>query len=112
MLELEDHAYYYVIRNKANHDFIGLISLDPHQEGLGHEISYQLLNDFWSMGYGRECVKRIIKYAFDDLGFENLVAETQSLNLASCRLLESLGMKLLSQVNRYQARQNIYLLKR
>lgn len=112
MLEPEDYAYFYVIRNKINRDFIGLISLDPHQDGLGHEISYQLLDDFWSMGYGRECVKRIIDYAFEDLGFKSLVAETQSLNKASCRLLESLSMKLVCQTNRYQASQNIYLLKR
>lgn len=112
MLRGDDAGHYYLVKKRADCEFIGLISLDPHQDGLGYEVSYQFLDDFWSMGYGRECVKRVIDYAFEDLGFKSLVAETQSLNKASCRLLESLGMKLVSQTNRYQAKQNIYLLKR
>jgi ribosomal-protein-alanine N-acetyltransferase len=112
MLRGDDKGHYYLVKKRRDCEFVGLISLDPHQDGLGYEISYQFLDDFWSMGYGRESVKRLIEYAFEDLGFESLVAETQSLNKASCRLLESLGMKLVSQVDRYQANQNIYLLKR
>lgn len=40
-------ACYWVIREKDSQEFIGLISLDRHHNGINTEISYQFLPCWW-----------------------------------------------------------------
>ena len=93
MLNPSDSAYYWVIREKQTDNFIGLVSLDPYHEGIFLEVSYQLLPNWWRKGYATEIVHRIIHFAFNELNLKKLVAETQTANKSSCRLLEKLGMQ-------------------
>lgn len=111
MLELKNSHWYWVIRNKESMEFIGLISLDTHVDGIGTEISYQLLPKWWRKGYGKETVNKVLEYAFEELRLNIVVAETQSANVQSCKLLESLGMNLENRVVRFGAEQNIYCLR-
>ena len=59
-------------------------------------------------GYGEEVIKRIINYAFEELKLTRIVAETQSANKASCKLLKKIGMKLEQSVERFGAEQYIF----
>jgi ribosomal-protein-alanine N-acetyltransferase len=77
----------WVIRSKQYDEFIGLVSLDKHHEGINTEISYQLLPKWWGKGYATEVISEIIKYAFQNLGLPKLIAETQTANKSSCRLI-------------------------
>ena len=110
MLELKENEWYWVIRKKESMEFVGLISLDTHVDGIGTEISYQLLPKWWGNGYGKEVVKKVLEYAFEELNLNKVVAETQSANINSCRLLESVGMKLENKVIRFGAEQRIFSL--
>ena len=91
---------------------MGLVSLDPHHEGVHLEISYQFLPCWWGKGYATEVLQVIINFALDDLNLSKVVAETQTTNKSSCRLLERLGMELERTIIRFGAEQAIYAINR
>lgn len=111
MLHSDEMSLYLVVREKDTNDFIGLVSLDPHHDRKEFEISYQLLPQWWRKGFGTEIVKEILFYAFHELNLRKVIAETQTANVYSCRLLESTGMRLEKIVKRYGAEQSIYSLR-
>ncbi|GED17964.1 GNAT family N-acetyltransferase [Aneurinibacillus migulanus] len=104
-------SLYWVAREKHSNEFIGLISLDTHHDGTSTEVSYQLLPQWWGAGYATELVKEIIDYAFNQLNLPEVIAETQTANNASRRLLERLGMELVQTVQRFGEEQAIYGIK-
>ncbi|RDW20265.1 GNAT family N-acetyltransferase [Oceanobacillus arenosus] len=111
MINPPDNAFYWVVREKQTNNFIGLVSLDPHHEGRFLEISYQILPNWWGKGYATEVVRPIIDYAFKELNQIILIAETQTDNKNSIRLLEKLGMQLECKITRFGAEQAIYSIK-
>lgn len=108
MLCSNEDIYYWVVRERSTNQFIGLFSLDLHHDGEHREISYQILPSWWGKGYATEVVREIIEYCFNELKLSKIVAETQTANIASCRLLEKLGMKVERIVYRFGAEQVIY----
>lgn len=100
--------YYWSVRLKGTETFIGVISLDPHHNGIDSEVSYEFLPAYWGQGYAKETVAATITFAFQELGLEHLLAETQTANQASIRLLEKLGMSCQQTVARFGAEQSIY----
>ncbi|MDX5476316.1 MAG: GNAT family N-acetyltransferase [Bacillaceae bacterium] len=101
-------SYYWIVRDKYSDKFVGLVSLDPHHEGVHLEISYQFLPNWWGKGYAKEVVTWIVNYALNELKQSKVLAETQTANKSSCILLEKIGMKLERKVNRFGAEQAIY----
>lgn len=106
------HVNYWVIRLTANNEFIGLVALDHYHDGKNIEVSYQLLPEWWGSGFATEVLKTIIDYSFDELGLLRLVAETQSANKLSCKLLERVGMNFESNLYRFNAKQSLYSIER
>ncbi|MFA5522833.1 MAG: GNAT family N-acetyltransferase [Tissierellales bacterium] len=108
----ESNGYlYWVIRHKEDNQFVGLVSLDLHHDGVTTEISYQLLPKWWGDGYATEIIQYVISYGFKKLGLIKIVAETQSANTASCRLLKRIGMSLEETVERFGAEQSIFSIR-
>ena len=99
---------YWVIRLKDG-SFVGTVSLGAHHNSDDTEISYQLLPLWWGRGYAGEAVGAAVEYALSELRLPRVVAETQRANLASCRLLERLGMRPERTVERFGAAQAIYV---
>ncbi|WHY87354.1 GNAT family N-acetyltransferase [Neobacillus novalis] len=108
MLHSSDDSFYWVVREKLSENFIGLVSLDPHHEGVRLEISYQFLPDWWGSGYATEVIQVILDFGLNELKLEKIVAETQTANKSSCRLLERVGMELERTISRFGAEQAIY----
>ncbi|AYA78498.1 N-acetyltransferase [Bacillus sp. Y1] len=108
MLNAGTDSMYWVVREKHTEDFIGLVSLDPHHDGDYLEISYQLLPNWWGKGYASEVVQLLIHYALNELNLSKVIAETQTANTSSCKLLERLGMELERTISRFGAEQAIY----
>ena len=67
---------------------------------------------FWGKGLAFETATIVLNYAFDALELTEIVAETQSANVASCRLLERLGMERWRRIERFATAQEIYMLRR
>jgi ribosomal-protein-alanine N-acetyltransferase len=91
---------------------IGLITISPHHDGDWREISYQFHPDFWGRGFATEALMAIMEFAFNYLSDQILVAETQSANLDSRRLLQRLGMSELGRLSRFGSDQIIYSIRR
>ena len=99
-----------VVKEKSTHTFVGLISLDTHHDGISTEVSYQILPKWWGKGIGSEVVEEVINYAFKSLNLPEVIAETQTANKPSCRLLEKLGMNLRETLLRFGEEQAVFCL--
>lgn len=90
----------------------GLLWLAPHHHGTDTEVSYVLLPEATGHGHATHAVLWALRHAFENLGLERVVAETQTRNLRSVRLLERVGMKLESSLVRFDEAQSIYAISR
>ena len=103
---------HWTVRSKNNHAFIGLISIDKHHDGEDYEISYQFLPDYWGQGLASETLETCIEKACQTLQISSLVAETQTSNLRSIKLLDKLGMIKEKTVMRCNEHQTIFRYKK
>jgi RimJ/RimL family protein N-acetyltransferase len=56
-------------------------------------LAYELSPDFWGHGYATEACLRVIESLFTDYDVSEVVAEVDTRNEASCKLLERLSFK-------------------
>ena len=68
--------------------FSGLIAVPDGSPSLVFGTQPQL----WGRGYAREAAAAVLRYVFDDLGLEQVVADVDEPNTASIHMLERLGM--------------------
>jgi RimJ/RimL family protein N-acetyltransferase len=76
--------------------FIGFIGLNPVDwEPLAPavEIGWRLAHDYWRQGYASEGARTVMRFAFEDLGFDELVAFTAVDNTRSQGVMKRIGMK-------------------
>lgn len=111
MINSTDGSLYWVVRLKSTNDFIGLISIDKHHDGVYQELSYQFVPDYWGNVYALETTKEILYFASKELKIKKIVSETQVVNKSSCTLLNKLGMKIIDQVYRFNEEQYIFELE-
>jgi RimJ/RimL family protein N-acetyltransferase len=69
-------------------DFSGLIAVPDGPPSLVFGTQPQL----WGRGYAREAAAEVLRYVFDELGLEQVVADVDEPNTASIHVLERLGM--------------------
>jgi ribosomal-protein-alanine N-acetyltransferase len=98
----------WTVYRKEDGAFIGLVTLGRHHDEQEPEISYQYLPSFWGQGLAREALDALLRFASDVLGLAQVLAETQSKNLPSRRLLERLGMVPVRTLIRFGEEQIIY----
>lgn len=72
--------------------YIGIFEATVHAD-LRAEIAYTVFHKFWRQGYGREGTHRVLNYLFTTYEVTTVVAEIDTRNLASIRLVESLGFQ-------------------
>ncbi len=64
------------------------------EEGLGEmEIMYCLLPEFWGRGLATEAANACLRFAFDEVGLERVLAGADRPNAASLRVIRRLGMR-------------------
>jgi RimJ/RimL family protein N-acetyltransferase len=71
--------------------WVTLFRIDPPRPRT--EIGYLLDPALWGQGLGRRMIALALGHAVDGLGAQRIEAEVDPGNLASCRLLESLGFQ-------------------
>ncbi|EPF72653.1 GNAT family N-acetyltransferase [Acinetobacter rudis] len=98
----------WAIRVTESHDFVGTISLDNHHDGLDIEVSYELLPEFMGKGYATEALSLVLSYAFNEIKLQKLIAETQTKNKSSVKLLKRAGFSFERNLIRYESHQAIY----
>jgi RimJ/RimL family protein N-acetyltransferase len=107
-VELSPSAPIWAIRRYCDQSFLGYVLLDGHDNGVDTEISYALLPENWGQGFATDALLEAFVRAFQDLGLEELVAETQTKNHRSIKLLERVGMSEDGRLTRFGEGQIIY----
>lgn len=77
--------------HKESSALIGFCGFVPKSDGA--EIGWRLTKEYWGKGLATEAALHLLKYGFTNLGFRRVIAKVQSLNRASMRVCEKLGMK-------------------
>jgi len=101
--------YPFVVRLCGTAELLGLVTLGPHHVPTDMEVSYMFLPEHWGKGYAQEAMKAILGFCKQRLNLNRVVSETQAANLRSCRLLETLGYRAESNIDRFGAKQTIYV---
>ncbi len=98
----------WVVRRQKQKAAIGLLELSPHKNGTDYEVSYQFKPSSWGHGFAREATACVVDHAIHDLGLQRVIAETQSANAASCRMLSGLGFVAETRLERFGVEQVIF----
>lgn len=82
----------YAVVLKASGNLIGSCELaftdrDPA------ELAWELHRNYWQKGYGTEVGKTLLKLGFEKIGLRRIIADCNTLNRGSYRIMEKIGMR-------------------
>lgn len=78
---------------KETGEMIGWSGLQPLEKSAEIEVSYGMIKRFWGKGIGFETALAWLRYGFDEIGLERIVAVADRENVGSWKIMEKLGMK-------------------
>ncbi len=84
---------WFAVTPKESDDVLGDVILQPAMFVDGIEIGWHVRRDAWGQGYATEAAKRVLAYAFEDLGVDPIYAIVATQNERSLRVTEKLGLK-------------------
>ncbi len=87
---------YWAAVEKTSGTFLGWFSLVPPEDDRPDdvELGYRLHRSAWGQGYATEGAHALIRQGFTELGVRRVHATTYQDNLASRRVMEKVGMRL------------------
>lgn len=83
------------IKQKANGQIIGLCGLVP--DGPDGELFFGLAQQAWGQGFATEACRGLLNAGFQQLALPRISAQVDPANVRSIRVLERLGMRLISK---------------
>ncbi len=94
---LERKGYgWWVVDVRGGPEFAGVVALQevPFEAPFtpANEIGWRFAPDSWGRGYATEGARAALAFAFDSLGWEEVVAFTAASNVRSQRVMDRLGM--------------------
>ncbi|MDQ3800441.1 MAG: GNAT family N-acetyltransferase [Acidobacteriota bacterium] len=78
---------------KETGEIIGWSGLQPLGETGEIEVGYGMKKEFWGRGIGYECALAWLRYGFENIGAERIVALAHPDNVGSWRIMEKCGMR-------------------
>jgi len=88
---------------KQTNSLIGLCGL-IHLDGTAEvEVGYRLALDHWGKGLASEGARASLRYGFQELGLDRIVAVVQPGNVASRHVIEKIGLKYEKDASYYNA---------
>jgi ribosomal-protein-alanine N-acetyltransferase len=86
----------WAVEIKESAAFAGLIGLNEMACDIPvtpkREVGWRLAFDAWGHGYATEGAKAALQFAFDELGWDEVIAVTATINERSQRVMQRLGM--------------------
>ena len=81
----------WVVFTKQDKIPVGVVqaTVKPNEEA---SIAYIIFPDYWSNGYGKNATKAIIDYIFDEFDIPKIIAQIDTRNERSIKMVESLKM--------------------
>ena len=87
----------YTIRGKKSQKLIGMCGFLTSEMGI--DFGYRLSKDTWGYGLGFEAASTVLRYGLEVIGLKDLIAGAMPENLASIKILESLGFIYQTDIN-------------
>jgi ribosomal-protein-alanine N-acetyltransferase len=88
----DDQWLNWVVRLKSEGTCVGRVEVTAHPDRSAH-LAYEIGAPYWGRGLAVEACRRILEALFEGLGTTRVVAEVDTRNAASIRLLERLGFQ-------------------
>ena len=80
-------------------DFVGWWNLQPahgpdqpDDPGVA-DLGYRLLRRHWHKGLASEGARELVRYGFDDVGLDTIIAQTLAVNAGSWAVMERVGLR-------------------
>lgn len=83
----------WAIRFKNDPAIVGWCGLDFLDTTTEIEVGYGLAKKYWGLGIATEAAEASLRFGFEQLNLERIVAVAYPQNIASRRVMEKLGMK-------------------
>lgn len=98
--------------DKASNALIGFCGLQYLDNTAEIEIGYRLAKRFWGMGIATEAAAATLRYAFELLGLDRIVAVVQPQNFASQSVIEKIGLRYAKDTRFYNSDVEYYAITR
>ncbi len=92
----------WAVTRKADGQFIGLCGVEELSGTNDGELDYYLGKPYWGHGFTTEAARAMVRFAFENSGWDRLVAAIVPANIASNRVLDHLGFIYEKHVNYYE----------
>lgn len=102
----------WAVIDKSADQFIGLCGLNYLENTDETEIGYLLARSAWGKGYATESAKACLRYGFEELKLDQIVAVAFPENLVSRRVMEKLGMRYVKLTRYFEGEVAYYELRR
>jgi RimJ/RimL family protein N-acetyltransferase len=86
-------AELFVVRRREDDVLVGAVGLSIDVAHERAELGYWMGKPFWARGYCTEAAKAIVEHAFRQIGLNRVFAHHMTINPASGRVLQNVGMK-------------------
>ncbi len=94
--ELAERRYGpWAVEVKGSVPFVGFVGLHDADSVLGYpavEVGWRLDAAHWGHGYAPEAARECLRYAFEDVGLDDVVSFTIPANQRSRRVMEKIGL--------------------
>ena len=99
----EDGCGYFAALSRQTGALVALAGplVEQLQERAEIGIGYIVRRELWGQGYGVECARACIRYAFGVLGAVRVVATIRPNNLPSLRVAAQCGMQAVEQISKH-----------
>lgn len=95
----EERLGLFGIRLRDREEVVGFCGFARLQDMEEVELVYELDPELWGRGIATEAARACLGYAFKEVGLERMIAGTDRPNVASLRVIEKLGMKIIGNIN-------------
>ena len=95
----KEHSGLWAMSEKGKEEIFGFVGLWYFFSEVQPQLLYGLIPEFAHKGYATEASEKIIEYAFNELGFDHIIASTDEPHKASTAVLKRLDFAFVEQKN-------------
>ncbi len=86
------------VRLRGREDLLGFCGFVCLQGMEDPELCYELTQKMWGVDIATQAAQACLRYAFERVGLERMIAGADAPNITSLRVIEKLGMKHLGHI--------------
>ena len=99
---------HWAVEEKASGELIGRMGFFNPEGWPGFEVGWTLGRGSWGKGYATEGARRMLDYAFGEMGREHVISLIHPENSASIRVAEKMGEKVEGETEVFGTRVLVY----